>query len=272
MSKKIIIISSVAIGIIALIVTLMLTLFTVKNVSFSSLNQNNFDTSIIHVDTGKNVFFLNKKDIVEDIEKNHPFIDVINIETVFPNSLVVHYALREETFAIKDYDQDKVYIVDDQLVVLRILNISTYKSTQSNAILVENLNVINNCKTGEILQISYYNDANSQEYMQNLFMQISDSFILCSRDVSEQCALIKKIFIEYNAIHNLTDNDGFVLNMYTFDDYLIKIYNPVIKLQTKIQCCLSVLPECLPEHIATSYLEIYEDNNGQVVAKRSLKS
>ena len=252
----------------------MFTVFTVSSIEFNAHNQSNYNTSLINVDKGGVVFFVNKKNITEDIEKNHPYVKVINIETVFPNKLVVHYAVREETFAVKDFNNDKVYIIDDELKILRILNSSTYDSTQENAILIENLSVVNTSATiGEYLNVDYSNTQITveKEYFNNIIKQLSDMFLVCSRDVSEQRATIKRINFDYDNIHSVIDNDGVIMDMYTFDDFLIRVYKPSNLLQDKIETLLLSLPACIPDYLNTHYLEILEDSNGDAFGKLSLK-
>ena len=99
----------------------MFTVFNIKSVSFNALNQNDYDTSTISVKKSGVVFFVNKQEMISDIEKQHPYINVINIETVFPNKLVVHYATREETFAFKDKNKDSVVITGNTRDIADIL-------------------------------------------------------------------------------------------------------------------------------------------------------
>lgn len=264
MKKKLIILSSVLVGVIAVLLILMFTLFTVRDISFKAHNQNDYDTSSIEIKKGGVVLFLNKNQIVNDIEKNHPMINVINIETVFPNKLVVHFAEREEIFAVFDSTKNCYYVVDEELVVLKILNASSYNSTQTNAILLEGVNVINeNVLVGDILNIRNYQD---------VILDITDSFLMCNRDIKEQCALIKKVECSFDSSQEILSNDGLVLTFYTFDDFKIIIYAPSFKLTEKIHITLTALPSCLPDYLYTHYLEVLENSQNEIFCKLSLKS
>ena len=53
------------------------------------------------------------------MESQNPYLKVINIETVFPNKLILHCAEREELFCIKGRD-DLYYICDEELKILDV--------------------------------------------------------------------------------------------------------------------------------------------------------
>lgn len=50
---------------------------------------------------GKNIFFLDLGGAIADIEKNNPYIKVINIERIFPSTVKLHYRERKEVFCLK---------------------------------------------------------------------------------------------------------------------------------------------------------------------------
>ena len=57
------------------------------------------------------VFAVNKTEIINKLEKENYYLKVVNIETVFPNKLIVHCAEREELFSIK-LSENLYYICD----------------------------------------------------------------------------------------------------------------------------------------------------------------
>lgn len=52
---------------------------------------------------GKNIFFINETETIENIEKSNPYIKVINIERVFPSTVKLHYHQRKEVFCLEVY-------------------------------------------------------------------------------------------------------------------------------------------------------------------------
>ena len=266
MKKKAIIISSVVFVCIATILTLLFTVFSVKSIEYVSHNKNNIDTSALQVSKGGVVFFLDKHKIKEQTQSQNPYINVINLEIKFPNKLVVHFAQREESFAIKDNTKDVFYICDEDFYVVDVLNSATYKSLQSNAILLENTDFDFShkiIKAGDRLLFLDKSD---------LICKLSDAFLINNRDVSEQKSLIKNIKMEYSDTQKIVYGDGDVISLYTHDDFLIKIYAPNTKLDVKIQSALASLSVCVPDYLNTHFLEVLEDDQGEVFCKLSIKS
>jgi len=143
---------------------------------------------------------------------------------------------------------------------------ATYKSLQSNAILLENTDFDFShkiIKAGDRLLFLDKSD---------LICKLSDAFLINNRDVSEQKSLIKNIKMEYSDTQKIVYGDGDVISLYTHDDFLIKIYAPNTKLDVKIQSALASLSVCVPDYLNTHFLEVLEDDQGEVFCKLSIKS
>lgn len=156
--KKIIIISSsILVALVGLVVTLSLTLFSLKDISVdfrtSTLNLTATQEEIIESgDFSKScVMFYNKDRSAKKIEEAYPYIKVINIETKYPNSFVIHVAERQEVFMLQS--DDKTYFVDEELKVLKIAD-ELVENSQSNAILLKGFE-ISNLKVGDFLSGDY---------------------------------------------------------------------------------------------------------------------
>ena len=106
--KKWLIAGGVIIGIVAIFLILLFTVFTLKTVDIK------FHTSVDKlvgmqeqiIEKGdfrynSTVVFHSKKGYVDKLEKEFPYLEVVNIETVFPNKFVLHVAEREEVYAVK---------------------------------------------------------------------------------------------------------------------------------------------------------------------------
>ena len=161
MKKKLIIIGSSVVFVVGLIVLLSFTLFALREVRVdyrTSFTQDISEEEII--ESGKfaykaSVFFHGKEKYIENIEKAYPYVNVINIETVFPSSFVVHIAQRQEVYAL-EYNGSYL-ICDEEFKVLKIEN--DYIATQENAIRLEGVTFQNETvNIGDYLNIEGYYD------------------------------------------------------------------------------------------------------------------
>lgn len=200
--KKVIIWISSILGFFGIILILCFTLFALNNVSVDFKNETTVfqdeltQKTIIEAgdfSNGSCVFFMDKQLNTDKIEKMHPYLKVINIETVFPNNFVIHCYEREELFAVQ-FDEKKYYICDEELKILRVLTLETdnYLSTQTNAINVKGYeNVPKNLTAGDFLNIDKEKDI--------AIKKLSPAFKLNNRTTAEQKALIKEIEFEMYA-------------------------------------------------------------------------
>lgn len=137
-AKKIIIALSGVLSILILLIILCFTAFSLKTVKID------FRTSLENItvsekeilESGKfkkggSVFFHGKNGYKKNLENFNPYIKVVNIETVFPSTFVVHLVERQEVFAIAF--EGGYYICDEELRVLRIcLNENNDNETNDN--------------------------------------------------------------------------------------------------------------------------------------------
>ena len=88
-------------------IVLTSTVFTLNTVEIGWLSttkvlNNTTDADIIesaNFQKGESVFALNKEQYKKNLEKNNPYIKVINLEIKFPNKLKVSVVEREELYA-----------------------------------------------------------------------------------------------------------------------------------------------------------------------------
>ena len=196
-TKKIIISLTTILFFVGILIVLSFTVFSLKKVEL------NFKTSHSQISVteeeivdggdfgyGQSVFFHNKKQYIEKIESIDPYIQVINIETVFPSTFVVHIAQRQEVYSIKI--ADKYFIVDQNLKILKIE--SDFVSSQSNSMLLEGIEILEkDYKVGDYIESNNYLDTYS-------------AFFACNRTLAEQKSLIKSIQFEeeFDSIVNKT--------------------------------------------------------------------
>ena len=232
--KKLLIGSSIVLGLVLLVVILCFTLFALRIVEVEFKNNPQIFTEQSKISIKENqsikygtpVFALNKNKIITELEKDKPYLQVINIETVFPNKIIIHCAEREETFAVKAGDK-KYFICDRDFKVLTIR--TNYSSTQDNAILflglenlIENTNRVNE---GEFLEFS-----SETEMLKN----IGQALLRNNKTVAEQRALIKTIELD-SCVYYYTAKNQPYLKITDFNGFVSNIYVPETLLATKFQ-------------------------------------
>lgn len=87
---------------------------------------------------GENVFFSSKSNYTKNLEKSNPYLRVINIETKFPNKLVINAVERKECYVIK-LSNNKYAVTDEYMKVLKLLDV--YKNTANNGIEIKNTDI-----------------------------------------------------------------------------------------------------------------------------------
>lgn len=197
------------------------------------------------------VFLLDKQGYESILERSFPSLEIINIETVFPNNLVIHCNEREPVFAVKFING--YYICDTDFKVLEVLEQETYASTQSNYILLETYSSISTALTaGEFINIA------ETDVLKN----ISPSFELTNRNICVQMALIKEIkIINTVDVFNPLSQINYGLELTDFNGLKTIITVAKNKLAEKINLFCALQSTINP---ATHYLYIYENSNGKV--------
>lgn len=212
MKKGWIIAISVTVFVIGLLVLLSFTLFSLKEVKVNY--KTSFSVEVDEqqlIDSGDfaykgSVFFHGKKKYIENIEKAYPKIKVINIETVFPSTFVIHIAERQEVYAL--YHNENYIICDNDFKVLRIA--SDFTSSQNSPILLEGVEIEDDITVGRGIEITGYYD-------------IYNSSLKSNRPLSSMQTIIKKI--SFSQIYDevlLTYQPAVTFLLYDGQQYIIK--------------------------------------------------
>ena len=256
--KRLLIILSSVIGAIVLCFVLSFTLFGLSKVElnfkntttlFATADQQNFVVNSGGFSFGLPVFSANKKEITKRLEKQNPYLKVINIETAFPNKLIVHCAEREELFAIK-CGENLYYIVDEELKVLRLD--SNYESKQSDALLLSGVEIQNKTAVvGEYLILH-----NSESIIKNT----SNCFSYNNKTIADIKGMFKEIKLSY-AINYYTSTSSAVLNFITHDNFKIKIDLPSHNLIEKINLMLALIPASIDKYATHELIIAINPNN-----------
>ena len=269
--KKLLIILSCIAGAILLFVILLFTLFRLNKVELNFKNE----TTIFASEDMQNkviksggfsyslpIFSCDKKLITQKLELDNSYLKIINIETVFPNKLVVHCAQREELFTIKIGD-NLYYTIDEDL---KILTTSTsFESTQTNSVYLGEVEVKNKtAKVGEFLNLY-----NSEEILKN----VATAFAYNNKTVSDIKGMFKQINVSYENNY-FTGKSEVVLRFVTFDNFTIKIDLPSHHLIGKLNLMLTYIPHSVkyynshelvikinPDNVLDTYIWYEELNN-----------
>lgn len=193
----------VCIIIFAFLVTVVIlasTIFALQNVSVSFLSttdkftgKENLIIESGNFKYGNNILFLNKQNHIKQLEKNNPYLKVVNIETFFPNSVVINCAERVEVFAIKLEDNTYIYC-DEDFKVLKKVN--SFINTADNAILLEGLSNLSNVNEGDFLSF----DLNKKALLQTTFK----SFREWDLSYNNLKAKIKTVTIDYERLNQIS--------------------------------------------------------------------
>lgn len=174
---------------------------------------------------GTPIMFIKKNRFIENIEEKYPYVEVINIETVFPNSLIVHVKEREEVFALNE--DGKTYYLDNTLKVLKIEE-GEFESTPQNSILISGVKV-EDSQIGDVLKDENYVD-------------VYNAFVANNRLLYEQKEIIKSI--EFSSFKDAnTQESAPCLTICTYDNILYYIYNSNKYLSQKITKFLAVFTD-----------------------------
>lgn len=283
--KKLLISLGVILGLVLLIIILSFTLFALHTVTVEFKNNTQIFTEESKLSISENeaikygspIYIINKSKIIEELEKDKPYLEVINIETVFPNKLIIHCAEREETYAVKAGDK-KYFICDKDFKVLTIR--PNYTSLQDNSILflgLENLILnTNRVNEGEFLEFSSEGE---------MLKSIGQAMLLNNKTVSDQRALIKSIELD-SAVYYYTAKNQPYLKFTDYNGFVTNIYVPETLLANKLQVMFATVGQVIynpekfftPEEIAsmgelseTYYLDynlqIEEDTKGKLFVR-----
>jgi len=231
--KRLIIAGGVVVCIIALMLTLCFAVFTIKTVDidFRTSTSKAWDKNELidscDINYGKCLLFLSKKGYEEKLEKENPYLEVINIETVFPSKLVIHLAERQELYAIND--NGKMVYLDKDLKVLKIVE-ESYVSTESNAILLSNLSIEKEYEVGDFLSVK-------ESGLRNFLSAMIEN----SKTLNQTLGFCKNIAVsqEINYLNNNTETN---MEITTFSDRKITIKNIDVNLNYKLQRVFQTLP------------------------------
>lgn len=252
-------------GLIAVLVILSFTLFSLNSVSVefetTSLVFDITDSEKDIVQTaalpeGACVFFMDKSEPTKRLEKAFPYLKVINIETVFPNKAIIHCAEREEVFSLQ-IENGKELILDESLKILKIQDAQI--STQFNPIQLLDFQVLSSTtEVGE--KITFGDDVDTA--IKNFLPAMK----LNNRTTAESKALIQSI--SYQSLPSINDfKDMPALVLKDFTNFFAKLSDACENLTFKISCYLEALSLLTAEQKESAYFYIYTNKDEKITAQ-----
>ncbi len=226
MKKKWLIISlSIVLVLIVTIVTLSFTLFTVQEISvnFRTSTTAEYSNEDIIASSGlkkgKNIFFLKKQPAINNIEKAHPYLEVVNIETSFPSKLTIHLRERESFYAIQS--QEGYLIVDHSLKVLE--RVESFEMNRTSPILFtisSQDESVSSAQVGDFLNFK-------------LLSAFYDAMLLNGRSRPESLSLVKEISY-FESENEIFHNSELGLKLTLFSGREVYIHNGAYALAYKL--------------------------------------
>ena len=227
--KKWAIALAVIIALVGILVTLSFTVFSLKTVQINFLTSHTISLTAEEavqkgeIGMGRSVFFHSKKGYVERLEKAYPSLEIVNIETVFPNTFVINCAQRQKVYAVES--EGGYFICDEDLKVLE--KVQTFSSDTDNPILLQNVIVENqNAEAGDFLQVQNYID-------------IYSALVENNRLLFEQQSIIERVSYSTEYDQN-SKRDVFVASVHMFNGQTYRILNADIILNKKMSLLLQV--------------------------------
>lgn len=244
----------VVLFVLALIVALGQSVFRVGKVELvahsttnylSALNENTV-LSGSKLNKGSSVFLLDRDTYCKNLEASQPYIKVLSIEVVWPNTIKFHYSERTELFALPLNDGAYAY-VDGDFKVLKVSQ-GAFSSTQQNSILLEQPLDKSSAevRAGDFLNQQDFSD----------FVDIDDAFLDMGYSLSELKSMVR-------ATSTTTDAEGKKLNLNTFLGVNIQILNSAFYTSQKITLAYQMLDTLTEQE--RSHGTIYVFKNSQNV-------
>lgn len=281
--KKALIISSVILTIIVVIIILMFTLFSLKSVELSfkteTLNITAEQTEQIEQKTlsyGGSVLFINKDKIVSELEKEFPYLKIVNIETQIPDKFVIHCAEREELFSIES--NGKYYVLDEELKILSISNspdesLVSFEfegidyNEQTGQYFATKLNLnLSSAETGQFLTLGSSQSSYFADKMQTISTSVLTAFEQNNRDISYVKSQFEQFEIFYRPEQVSETNYIWrtCLRLVDRSGFEYQIVDADINLSEKISVLYSALTAAAnePSLLEGTYLMVYQNANG----------
>lgn len=191
---------------------------------------------------GKSVFLLDREDYINNLEQNQPYINVLALEVVWPNTVVFHYTEREELFALS-FDDFYAY-VDSNFKVLRVEQ-GSFASTQQNPILLNNIVGLDEDKIvpGSFLNKDLFFD----------YLGLAEAYNAIGYGANDMRSMLSSMSVVQN-------DDGDLLTIKTYLGVKITILNAGYYTSQKVALAYEMLQELTPSQRASGKIYVFKNN------------
>lgn len=237
-------------SIIVLLIVLSSAIFMLDQVKVVFLNGNplNFNESQIIQSAnfmfGENVLLLKKQRYINNLEKNNPYLKVVNLEVKFPNKIIINCVQRTSLFCVKS-QTDKCYIVDKEFKILKILN--NYEKENVEEILLTNIVVGSDYVEGDVITFL--------EEEKQLLNCISNGLLEWSDDYN----FLKNNIVAINTRYQSDDK----IKMVMIDDKEIFIKNCINNSSDKFNIAFSTYTNQIMQE--KNYVYVYENIKKEII-------
>jgi hypothetical protein len=281
-----VVILSIVLAVLLTLIILIFTLFSLRSVDLnfktetSILSGEEIQQEIIDdvFEHRGSVLFINKKRIIDQLEKNFPYLKVVNIETIFPSKFVVHCVEREELYAV--ISNGKTYILDEDMKILKINNGGHIK-TEDNAVLLDLIGLelnLTNAEKGQFLNIGYAGEEIG-DILANNSQTVLTSLLTAFESSNYDISYIRAQFNNFNiklTYQEVGENRTWyvvlsLVNNLGFETVIIEANN---RLPEKIGVMLTSIGDISvnqPEKLLTHKLVVYENDAGEIEVAIQLK-
>lgn len=294
--KKATIICSIVFVLLIILVVLMFTVFLLKDVKVELKTGTEHLTQEVvseieneALKTGGSVLFLGKEKLISRLEKQFPYLKIVNIETQIPNKLIIHAAEREELFAVNS--GEKSYFLDEEFKILRVEN-SIYSKQENGAVLLSFGSVFINsedkayaagvdlkldgAEAGQTLNIG--NSSEEQNYFSKKLETISLSILTSFEENGLQIQDVRSRFQSFEIFFKPVEFAGLIswqpcLKIVDSANFEAQIILADSNLTTKIGAYNQAISEASknPGLLVNKILYVFENSNNEIAYSFSNK-
>lgn len=209
----------------ALVIALGQGVFRVGKIELQAHTTTNYLSSLneeivlenSQLNKGRSVFLLNRDEYSKNLEAQQPYIKVLSIEVVWPNTVKFHYSERQELYCVA-LDDGRFAYLDADFKVLKLVE-TAFSSNQQNPILIApNAPIVSeSVVAGMFLDKSLFSDS----------VNLYAAYDAMGYSVSQMKSMVKQIYTQE------TEN-GHTLVMETFLGVKIQILNSAYYTEGKV--------------------------------------
>lgn len=265
-SKRLIVVLCV-LAVLTVLIVINSTLFTLQNISVNWLTTKceltgvkDYDI-IDNVSKGGSIFLVDKDEISGMLEKKYPYLNVVSIETKFPNKIVIHSAERETLYAIKLSDSQYA-VLDEKGKVLSLENDSIFAGHDGDLgnrpikVLFDDISISDrDFNVGAIV---------GQEYISNLLTILSHSLRESNYTPTTSKGVLKEINVSQK-LGILTNTTTSVLSFTTRCGITMDIENFENCTTDKLLLAFARYNELQKESVVSRSIVVFENKNGEII-------